>query len=117
MLINIPGRERSGRYVIVQMNFGGGEEYLNLREVRAFGKLVPKIPQKGNRGHYSIKKKILKSSKKSKKIPRNFPKGSQKVSKKFPKNPQKVPKKSQKSPQKSPKKIPKKSQKDSCLDS
>ena len=35
-LIDIPGQETSGRYVIIQMNNGG--EPLNLQEVQAFGK-------------------------------------------------------------------------------
>ena len=36
MLINIPGQETSGRYVIVQMD--NGEDGLNLKEVTAFGR-------------------------------------------------------------------------------
>ena len=33
--MHIPGQERTGRYVIIQMD--NGEERLNLREVIAFG--------------------------------------------------------------------------------
>ena len=36
VLINIPGQETSGRYVIVQMDNGGDQ--LNLQEVKAFGR-------------------------------------------------------------------------------
>ena len=34
--MHIPGQERAGRYVIIQMD--NGEEALNLREVIAFGR-------------------------------------------------------------------------------
>ena len=36
--MHIPGQERAGRYVIIQMD--NGEEVLNLREVKAFGRLI-----------------------------------------------------------------------------
>ena len=38
LLINIPGQETSGRYVIVQMDNGG--DPLNLQEVEAFGRVA-----------------------------------------------------------------------------
>ena len=38
LLINIPGQETSGRYVIVQMDNGGDQ--LNLQEVKAFGRVA-----------------------------------------------------------------------------
>ena len=38
MMINIPGQETSGRYVIVQMD--NGEDQLNLQEVKAFGRVA-----------------------------------------------------------------------------
>ena len=37
LLINIPGQETFGRYVIVQMN---SPTYLNLQEVKAFGRAL-----------------------------------------------------------------------------
>ena len=36
--MHIPGQERAGRYVIIQMD--NGEEVLNLREVIAFGRWI-----------------------------------------------------------------------------
>ena len=36
--LHIPGQERAGRYVIIQMD--NGEEVLNLREVKAFGRVA-----------------------------------------------------------------------------
>ena len=36
--MHIPGQEKAGRYVIIQMD--NGEERLNLREVKAFGRLI-----------------------------------------------------------------------------
>ena len=36
--MHIPGQERAGRYVIIQMD--NGEEALNLREVIAFGRWI-----------------------------------------------------------------------------
>ena len=48
LLINIPGQETSGRYVIVQMDNGG--DPLNLQEVKAFGRATGtlKIAKLGN---------------------------------------------------------------------
>ena len=36
--MHIPGQERAGRYVIIQMD--NDEERLNLREVKAFGRWI-----------------------------------------------------------------------------
>ena len=38
-MIDVSGKEVSGRYVIVQMD--NGEDPLNLEEVKAFGRLTP----------------------------------------------------------------------------
>ena len=60
LLINIPGQETSGRYVIVQMDNGGDQ--LNLQEVKAFGRATSNTLQlatlKSQMLNHSVEKPI-----------------------------------------------------------